>query len=110
MINWESILTSVILALVMWLAGNLAGWIKEQRKRYNTLEERLDILLDAQQATMRTNLVHYSEKYIERGWITPEERASWCDMHDKYARLGANGLIDGYRRRLDNLEDREILT
>ena len=39
MINWESILTSVILALIMWLAGNLTSWIKEQRKRYDTLEE-----------------------------------------------------------------------
>ena len=48
------------------------------------------------------------EKYAERGWLTPEERASWCDMHDKYSAMGFNGLIDTYRRKLDELDDKEI--
>ena len=41
-------------------------------------------------------------------WITPEERASWCDMHDKYSALGFNGLIDTYRQKLNNLPDKQI--
>jgi hypothetical protein len=29
-------------------------------------------------------------------------------MHDKYSAMGFNGLIDGYRHKLDQLPDREI--
>lgn len=77
------------------------GWRDEMRTQMTTL-------LRAQQTTMRATLIHNAEKYFERGWLTPEERASWCDMHDQYSSLGANGLIETYRRKLDELPDRTI--
>lgn len=69
---------------------------------------KLDRLTEATQTTMRATLIHNAEKYFERGWITPEERASWCDMHDRYSALGANGLIETYRQKIDRLPDRQI--
>jgi hypothetical protein len=57
---------------------------------------------------MRTTILHYAEKYLERGWVTPEERASLFDMHHKYSSLNANGFIDGYMARVSQLPDKEI--
>ena len=86
----------------LWRAGSrLFGALRD-------IDSKLDTLTEATQTTMRATLIHNAEKYFERGWITPEERASWCDMHDKYAAMGFNGLIDSYRLKLDQLPDREI--
>lgn len=57
----------------------------------------------SQQITMRTMLIHNAEKYFTRGSITPEEQASWDEMHDKYSGMGFNGLIDSYREKIDAL-------
>jgi hypothetical protein len=72
------------------------------------IDAKLDVLNEATQTTMRTTLLHYIEKYLTRGWVTPEERASLMDMHRKYAALNANGFIDGYMRRVAELPDKEI--
>lgn len=85
-----------------------AEWRDEIAERISVIEDRLTLSTEAQQTTMRATLVHNFEKYYERGWLTPEERASWCDMHDKYSAMGFNGLIDTYRMKLDGLPDREI--
>ena len=72
------------------------------------MDGKVDTIMGATQTTMRATLIHNAEKYFERGWLTPEERASWCDMHDKYSDMGFNGLIDTYRHKLDELPDRII--
>jgi hypothetical protein len=58
---------------------------------------------------MRTQLIHYAEKYLERGWFTPEEHESWHDMHKRYNKIvGENGFIDSYKHKLDLLPEREL--
>lgn len=84
------------------------SWRAEIVELMDTQDEKLDALTDATQTTMRTSLLHYIEKYLTRGWITPEERASLIDMYNKYAALNANGFIDGYMNRIAKLPDREI--
>ena len=78
-----------------------ADWMRD-------VSSKLDCLTDATQTTMRATLLHYIEKYLTRGWLTPEERAALVDMHHKYSALNANGLIDGYMARIAELPDREI--
>ena len=72
------------------------------------IDAKLDVLNEATQTTMRTEILHLVEKFLTRGWITPEERASLFDMHKKYAALNANGFIDSYIERINHLPDREI--
>ena len=84
------------------------AWRAEIVERLDEQDAKLDALTDATQTTMRTSLLHYIEKYLTRGWITPEERSSLTDMHNKYAALNANGFIDGYMSRIAKLPDREI--
>ena len=79
-----------------------------EAKWRDEMDMKVDTIMGATQTTMRATLIHNFEKYAERGWLTPEERASWCDMHDKYSSMGFNGLIDTYRSKLDALPDKEI--
>ena len=85
-----------------------AEWRERVESRLDDMDVKLDALADATQTTMRTSLLHYIEKYLTRGWVTPEERASIYDMHKKYSALNANGYIDSYIERVMALPDREI--
>jgi hypothetical protein len=85
-----------------------AEWRERMDGSMADIDAKLDVLNEATQTTMRTTLLHYIEKYLTRGWVTPEERASLMDMHRKYAALNANGFIDGYMARVAELPDREI--
>ena len=106
------ILTTFVTGLVGWLVKEildlLRSYIEDSRKWRAKMDGKVDTIMGATQTTMRATLIHNYEKYSERGWLTPEERASWCDMHDKYAAMGFNGLIDTYRMKLNDLPDREI--
>lgn len=93
------------------VAEDRVDWYSWRTKIIERLDEqdaKLDTLTDGVQTTMRTDLIHLYEKFTTRGWITPEERAAWHDMHAKYSALNANGLIDSYSAKLDELPDREI--
>lgn len=101
-------ITTLTGLLVTALYHKLVGYITSSAEWRNSTDAKFDALTDATQTTMRTSMLHYIEKYLTRGWITPEERASLADMHRKYAALEANGYIDGYMRRIDQLPDKEI--
>lgn len=94
--------------LVKTLLDLLRGYISDSQAWRTKMDGKVDSIMGATQTTMRASLIHNYEKYQERGWLTPEERAAWCDMHDKYSSMGFNGLIDSYRAKLDVLPDREI--
>jgi len=94
--------------LVKALLDMLKGYIDSSQRWRAQMDGKVDTIMGATQTTMRATLIHNYEKYADRGWLTPEERASWCDMHDKYSAMGFNGLIDSYRNKLDQLPDREI--
>lgn len=105
-------LTTVVTASVGWaikaLLDQLKAYMDSSRLWRNRLDKKIDALTDATQTNMRAQLVHLYEKYVTRGWMTPEERAAWYDMHDKYSALDANGLIDTYRTKLADLPDKEV--
>ena len=104
----QTALTALIGLVVGSLYKNALAYFKTGKEWREKTGAKIDKLADAQQSTMRATLIHNSEKYFERGWITPEERASWCDMHDRYSALGFNGLIDTYRSKINQLPDRNI--
>lgn len=101
-------ITGAVGLVVKALFDMLKSYVEESKAWRKDLDRRFDTLMGATQTTMRATLIHNAEKYFDRGWITPEERASWCDMHDRYSALGANGLIETYRHKLDKLHDRQI--
>lgn len=83
--------------------------ITEIREGFKGLSKRVDNLQGAQSSTMRTQLIHYAEKYLERGWFTPEEHESWHAMWEQYCSIvDKNGFIDSYKRKLDALPEKEL--
>lgn len=104
----NTIATGIVGYILKLLLDMLRSYIDNSMKWRSKMDNKVDTIMGATQTTMRATLIHNYEKYAERGWLTPEERASWCDMHDKYSAMGFNGLIDTYRLKLDQLPDREI--
>lgn len=94
--------------LVKVLLDTLRGYVDASMKWRDKMDGKMDAIADATQTTMRTQLIHYAQKFMARGWVTYEERASWEDMYEKYSALNANGLIKGYHERVANLPEREI--
>lgn len=107
----ELIVTTAVTGVVSWLIKTILdaikGYTTESRAWRKGIDKKMDDISDATQATMRTQILHYAEKYLTRGWMTSEERAALCDMHSKYAALNANGYIDGYMARVAQLPDKE---
>ena len=104
----EIIVPTAITAAVGIVVKALFDLLKKLFATLKKLEEQLTNLTAGVQSTMRTDLIHLYEKYTTRGWITPEELSAWHDMHEKYSKLDANGLIDSYGARLDALPVRVI--
>lgn len=107
-IQWATVVTSLTIAALTWLAGRVGRWAKEGVERDKKLDAKLDALTRATQVNMRQSLIHTFEKYWQRGWVTPEERAAWVDTYEAYHGLGANGLIDTYRAKLDTVSEQPI--
>ena len=105
----QTILTAVIGWAVKVLLDQLKAYRKESKIWRTSMDEKVDNINDATQANMRTNILHYCEKYLHRGWVTSEELASLVDLHEKYTTLNNhNGFINGYMDRVRALEIREI--
>lgn len=112
-ISIEIIIQTIITGIVGWAVKSILDQLKtyrEESKEWRSdMDAKIDDINDATQATMRTTILHYCEKYITRGWVTSEELASLLDMHEKYIALNDhNGFINSYVDRVDKLEVHEI--
>lgn len=106
---FQTILTGVVGWLVKLVLDSLKDYRDESKKWRTRMDSKVDGIGDATQATMRTTILHYCEKYITRGWVTSEELSSLMDMHKKYTVINPkNGFIDAYVERVKQLEIKEI--
>lgn len=105
----QTMLTGVVGWLVKLVLDTLKSYSDESKAWRKKMDDKVDGIGDATQATMRTTILHYCEKYITRGWITSEELSSLLDMHKKYTVINPkNGFIDSYVERVKQLQIREI--
>jgi len=106
---FQTILTGTVGWLVKLVLDTLKNYSDESKAWRRKMDEKMDGIGDATQATMRTTILHYCEKYITRKWITSEELSSLMDMHKKYTVINPkNGFIDSYVERVKQLEIREV--
>lgn len=68
----------------------------------------LKVLLDSQQAQMRSQLLAQYKKYIKQGWIDLDDLEDWENAYQKYHLLGANGVMDAKRDALLQLPNQEV--
>lgn len=105
----QTILTGVVGWTVKKVLDTLTDYQTESKNWRNEMDKKVDNLNDATQATTRTTILHYCEKYISRDGVTSEELASLMDMYEKYTVLNDhNGFIDGYIDRVQKLKIIEI--
>ena len=69
--------------------------------------KQLKIMMAAQQAQMRSQLLKDYYHYVNRGFIYESELADWENQYQAYHSLGANGIMDNRRQRLLNLDVKE---
>lgn len=106
---FQTVLTGVVGWLVKLVLDTLKSYSDESKAWRKKMDDKVDGIGDATQATMRTTILHYCEKYITRDWITSEELSSLLDMHKKYTVINPkNGFIDAYVERVKQLQIREI--
>lgn len=105
----QTVLTGVVGWLVKLVLDTLKNYSDESKAWRKKMDDKVDGIGDATQATMRTTILHYCEKYITRDWITSEELSSLLDMHKKYTVINPkNGFIDSYVERVKQLQIKEI--
>ena len=75
----------------------MTGWCI---KRCEKFSKELRILMESQQAQMRSQLLNQYKIYINRGWIDLEDLDDWENQYQKYHMLGANGVLDSKRDAL----------
>ena len=69
--------------------------------------KQIKILMNAQQAQMRSQLLKDYYHYVNRGFIYESELSDWENQYQAYHSLGANGIMDNRRSRLLNLDVKE---
>lgn len=71
--------------------------------RLDKQRSMMELMLEAQQQTMRSGLIRDAERYMERGWITAEEHRAYSEAFAAYEHLGLNGYIRTYLEKVDEL-------
>lgn len=109
----EMLIQTILTAAIGWAVKVILDQFKAYREESKTwrtsMDTKVDNINDAVQANMRTNILHYCEKYLSRGWVTSEELSSLTDLHIKYTTLNDhNGFINGYMDRVNSLPIHEI--
>lgn len=68
---------------------------------------QIKVLMSAQQAQMRSQLLKDYYKYVDRGFVYESELDDWENQYQAYHSLGANGIMDNRRTKLMSLETRK---
>ena len=76
-------------------------------KKVKADAEKINILMSAQQAQMRSQLLKDYYHYKNRGFIYESELQDWMNQYEAYHTLGANGVMDNRKDKLMSLETKE---
>ena len=73
-------------------------------KKMGKFSKQIKILMEAQQAQMRSQLLKDYYTYKRRGFVYESELEDWENLYKNYHTLGANGIMDKRRETLMSLE------
>lgn len=88
--NWLGIIgLPSIFAMLCWVIKKVLQYTKQVK-----------ILMKAQQAQMRSQLLKDYYKYMERGFIYDSELDDFENQYQSYHALGQNGIMDKKRDKI----------
>lgn len=73
-------------------------------KKMSKYAKQIKVLMEAQQAQMRSQLLKDYYTYKRRGFVYESELEDWENLYNNYHTLGANGIMDKRRETLMSLE------
>ena len=82
----------------------MAVWCIKCCTRYT---KQLKVLIKAQQAQMRSQLLDRYHMYLDDGWISEENLEDWENQYQAYHSLGENGILDSRREDLLKLPNKK---
>lgn len=99
--QWISIIgVPSILSMVAWAIKQILNIRKENKKRTQDQDAKIDLLMAAHQIQLRDTLMNKYKKYMKYGGITAEDMELWEAMYQSYHSLGKNGVMDARRDQL----------
>jgi len=88
------VLVFVIIAMLGVLVKTLRSLLSVQREHRKALEDERESISSGILSTLRSQMIEYHDKWVNRGFNTPYGLESYLHMHDAYIKLGGNGLIE----------------
>ena len=80
---------------------SISMWCFQQCKKF---KKHLVILMQAQKAQMRSQLLTQYHEYELNGWVSEDDLADWENQYKAYHELvGDNGVLDARREKLLNM-------
>lgn len=76
-------------------------------KKMGKFSTQIKILMNAQQAQMRSQLLKDYYTYKRRGFVYEAELSDWISQYDAYHSLGANGVMDKRKETLLDMDTKE---
>lgn len=67
------------------------------------IEDRTNASIHADMLVVKEKLVKMCLDYLERGWITYEEKVALHELHSAYHELGGNGDLNDLMEEVDEL-------
>lgn len=86
-IEFIKLLSLIGIPSIFAMVCALGGMLKKQG-------EKIKILMEAQQAQMRRDLIEDYYKWEKSDTIPERDLTSWVAQYDAYHALGANGVMD----------------
>lgn len=66
--------------------------------------KQLNILMAAQKAQMRSQLLEQFHEYEAQGWVSEDNLLEWCNQYSAYHELvGSNGVLEARKEVLIHL-------
>ncbi len=97
--------------VIMWLGALgipsifvMTTWCIRCCRSYTS---QLKVLVKAQQAQMRSQLLEQFHQYMDDGWISEEHMEDWENQYQAYHSLGENGVLDSRRKQLLQLPNKK---
>lgn len=80
---------------------------EEIRLQTEIMEKQNKALMAGVQAILRDRLLNGYRHYSAKGWADYDDRQNMENMWEQYHALGANGVMDGYRKKFLELPEHD---
>ena len=99
-----TIITKIVSILGLLGIPSLFVMVRWCMSKVKQESQKMTILMEAQQAQMRSQLLKDYYTYTKRGFVYDFELKDWENQYQAYHKLGANGIIDDRRSKLFDLD------